>query len=162
VQRHPDLAVRDLPKRARVLPLDTRRVLAVLRKPGVIHDPRLDPDLRRDPLSDRLDDQRRIPRAIRQKLLHRLILSSPAQPRDQRLQRLARPVLDQPPQIQAAVANLHRPVHRSGEHLARERLQPLTHHRRPIHIPLDLRTRNSHNHHHALLALGSNHEEDSP
>jgi hypothetical protein len=162
VQRHPDLAVRDLPERARILPLDTRRVLAVLRKPGVIHHPRLDPDLRRDPLGDRLDDQRRLPRAIGQELLHRLIVGLLAQPSDQRLQRFARPVLDQPPQIQPAVAHLHRPVHRLTQHLTRERLQPFPDHRRWVDIALDLRTRNSHNTHHDLPALGANPEEDSP
>ena len=130
VHRHPDLTVADLPQRARVLALDTGRVLAVLRKPGVIQHPRLNTDHRRDPLSDRLYDPRRIPRTIRQKLLHRLIVSILAQPQDQPLKRFTRPALDQPPHIQAAVADLHRTVHRFRKHLARERLQPLPHHRR--------------------------------
>src|SRR5215218_6468193 len=132
VHRHADLTVTGLAQRPRVLALDTRRILAVLRKPRVIQHPRLDVDLRRDPLSDRPDDQRRIPRAVGKELLHRLVLSVAAQPLDDRLKRLASTLLQQPPQIQPAVDQLHRPVHRRGQHLARERLQTLLHrHRRP-------------------------------
>ena len=95
VHRHPDLTVTRLPQRPRVLTLDPRRVLAVLREPRVIQHPRLDLDLRRDPLSHRLDHQRRIPRAISHELLHRLIVSVPAQPLDDRLKRLASTLLQQ-------------------------------------------------------------------
>ena len=97
VHRHPDLTVTPLAQRPRVLALDTRRVLAVLRKPGVIQHPRLDLDLRRDPLRHRLDHQRRIPRAVSHELLHRLIVSVTAQPLDDRLKRLARPLLQAAP-----------------------------------------------------------------
>jgi hypothetical protein len=50
VHRHPDLTVTSFAQRSRILPLDPRRVLAVLRKPGVIQQPRLNPNLRRDAL----------------------------------------------------------------------------------------------------------------
>ena len=160
MHRHADLTVTDLSQRPRVLALDPRRVLTVLRKPGVIQHPRLDIDLRCHPLRDRLDHQRRIPWAIRQELLHALIVSVP-QPIDQRLKRLASPLLDQPPQVQAAIANLRRTVHRLPQHLHPERLQPLAHHRRRLH-PLILRTRNTHNRHHDLLAFDDNREKSSP
>src|SRR4029453_9935040 len=81
VHRHADLTVTGLPQRPRVLALDARRVLAVLGKPGVIQHPRLNINLRRDPHSHRLDDQRRIPRTIGHKLLHRLTVSVIAHPR---------------------------------------------------------------------------------
>ncbi len=73
VQRHADLAVAGLPQPPGVLALDPRRVLAVLRKPCAIDHPCLHIDRRRHPLRDRLHHERRIPRAVRQELLHRVI-----------------------------------------------------------------------------------------
>src|SRR5271155_1933357 len=134
VHRDPDLAVTRLAQRPRVLALDTWRVLAVLRKPGVVQHPRLNVDLRSHALGHRLDDQRRVPRTVSHKLLQRLIVSIPGQPLDHRLERLARALLQKPSQIQGAVDQLHRPVHRLREHLARERFQPLLHRHRSIHI----------------------------
>jgi hypothetical protein len=56
-----------------------------------------------------------------------VIVSLLTQPRHERLKRLTRTLLDQPPQIQPAVDHLHRPIRRLSQHLTRERLQTLTH-----------------------------------
>ncbi len=102
VHRNTNLTVTRLPQRPRVLALDTRRVFAVLRKPGVIQHPRLHIDLARHALGHRLDHQRRVPRTVSHKLLQRLIVSVPAQPLDHRLKRLTRTLLQKPPQIQGS------------------------------------------------------------
>ena len=66
VQRHPDLAVTDLPQRPGILALDPRQVLAVLREPGVIKHPRLRVNDRRDALGHGLHQPPRTPRTIGQ------------------------------------------------------------------------------------------------
>src|SRR5438128_1931565 len=160
VHGHSDLTVTDLPQSPRVLTLDTRRVLAVLREPRVIQHPRLHINHLRNPLGRRLDNPRWSPRADRQELLQALIVSLTIQPSDQRLKRLARPILDQATQIQPAIDKLHRTVHRSEQHLAGEHLQALTHQRWIVHRLA--RASRYHSHHHDLLASRNQRQEGSP
>lgn len=136
-------------------------MLAVLRKPSVIEHPRLNIDLRRHPLGDRAGHQPRIPRTHRQELLQRLIVRLPTKPLDDRLKRLAGPLLQQPAQIQATIDHLHRPVDRLREHLGSKRLQTFHHHRRPIDLTSYICLRLTHRNHHDLLAIG-NREKASP
>src|SRR5271165_6785436 len=160
VHGHSDLTVTDLPQSPRVLALDTRRVLAVLREPRVIQHPRLHINHRRNPLGRRLDNPRWIPRADRQELLQALIVSLTTQPGDQWLKRLARPSLDQATQIQPAIHELHRTVHRSDQYLAGEHLQALMHHRWIVHRLA--RAPRYHSHHHDLPASRNQRQEGSP
>ena len=102
-----DLAVADLAQRARVLTLHPRRVLAVLDDPGVVDHPGQHAQLRRDPLHTRPHQRRRIPRRVRQKLLHRLVPGwRLLKPKQGRLQTLAAALLDQPAHIQKRVLTL--------------------------------------------------------
>src|SRR5947209_19901380 len=93
-------------------------------------------------------------RGLRQTRSGSLIVSLTSQPGDQRLKRLARPILDQAAQIQPAIHELHRTVHRSEQHLAGEHLQALTHHRWIVHRLA--RASRYHSHHHDLPRRGTN------
>ena len=138
MQRDRDLAVADLAQRPGVLALDPGRVLAVLGDPGVVEHPRLRLDHRTHPLGDRPIDDRRIPRAVGQEVLQRLVLHAPAtQPRDHRLQRLARPRLDQPARVQLGVAALLR-AHQPRRDISEVRRQTVLDLRRdPDQLVLD-------------------------
>jgi hypothetical protein len=67
--------------------------------------------------------------------------------KQERLKRLPSTLLDQAPQIRLAVDHLHRPIHRTRQHLNPERLQPIRHDRRRID-PLAHRIRLAHHDHH--------------
>jgi hypothetical protein len=73
MKRHADLAVSDLAKRARVLPLDAGRATPILGETGVVNDPAGHLDTRRDTLCYIPQQIIRGPRRVRQELLHRLI-----------------------------------------------------------------------------------------
>ena len=60
------------------------------------------------------------------------VIGLPTKPRDHRLKRLAGTLLDQPPQVQPAVCQLHRAVGRLGEHLARQTASRRSHRRRAV------------------------------
>jgi hypothetical protein len=74
VHRDADLAVADLAERARVLALDSGRVLAVLGKAGVVENPGLHLDRGHHPLGDGAQHRGRLPGAVGEELLHRLVV----------------------------------------------------------------------------------------
>jgi Transposase len=84
-------------------------------------------------LGDVAHHDRGIPRTDSDELLQALIVSLLPETLNHRLKRLTRALLNQPTQIQLAVDNLHRPVHRTRHHQLRERLHALAHRRRTIH-----------------------------
>jgi len=146
VHAHRDLAVADLAERARVLPLHSRRVLAVLDDPGVIDHPRQHADLGRHPLGTATHEHHRIPGRVGQKLLHRLVAGGRLlEPKQRRLQTLAAPMLDQAAHVQERVLTLP-PKRQRLRHLFNETSQPLAHaDRRTLRLqhrfhPLLLRT----------------------
>ena len=144
MHRHADLTVTDLPKRARVLTLHPRRTLPVLREPHVIEHPHLDADHRCDPLRARPHKQRRIPRRVGQKLLHRLVPRPVfTQPKQGRLQTLPAPVLDQTAHIQPSVLplTLKRQPARDLAHKPDQTLTHLRHH--PLNLGRRLKLKHS-------------------
>src|SRR6266511_3815724 len=142
-----DLAVADLAKRARVLVLHPRRVLAVLDNPSVVDHPGHHADLGRHPLSARPHQQLRIPRRIGQKLLQRLVPGRRLlQPKQGRLQALPAAMLDQATHVQLGVLPLT-PEREVARDFPDERDQALPHlhsrrrdHKRSFHLPA-LRTK---------------------
>jgi len=82
-------------------------MLAVLLDPGVIDNPRLHADLRRDPLRACPHDHLGIPGRVGQKLLQRLVgRLRLAQPKQRRLQTLPATMLDQAAHIDERVLPL--------------------------------------------------------
>jgi hypothetical protein len=105
VDAHPDLTVGDLTQRARVLPGDPDRGVAVLGEAGVIYDPGVRVDRRRHLGGQPLADRPPVPGALADELLQRLLVTV-WEPLGHGLDRLALAVQHQPAQIALTPAAL--------------------------------------------------------
>jgi hypothetical protein len=115
---HPDLAVGDLAEGARVLAGDPDRGSAVLGEAGVVHDPGVRVDRRRQLGGEPLADRPPVPGALADELLQRLLVAV-REALGHGLDRLALAVQHQPAQVALTPAALIGPG-QGFEHLGGE------------------------------------------